>query len=358
MTFPAGAVELSIVIPVYNEAENLAHLFTRLETVLAALNEPYEIVCVNDGSSDATLPSLLAHRQRNSAIKVVNLARNFGKEVALTAGLEFASGAAVIPIDADLQDPPELIGELVAKWREGYDVVYATRRSRQGESWLKRWTARAFYRLVAKISDTPIPRDTGDFRLLDQRVVAALRQLPERTRFMKGLFAWVGFSQTSVLFDRQPRQGGISKWNYWKLWNFALDGITSFSLIPLKVWGYVGLVISALSLFYASFLVLRTLIFGIDVPGYASLMVAILFFGGIQLLSLGVIGEYLARVYEEVKGRPLYLVRDCYGFDPTNAPGPPLAVVSDHPSGTRHDSPGETRRDRPRPTLTEPTPRR
>ncbi|NJL00935.1 MAG: glycosyltransferase family 2 protein [Spirulinaceae cyanobacterium SM2_1_0] len=329
MALSTGKLELSIIIPVYNEAENLAHLFARLETVLQQIGEPYEIVCINDGSHDATLPSLLAHRHRNPAIRVVNLSRNFGKEVALTAGLDYASGAAVIPIDADLQDPPELIGELLGKWREGYDVVYATRRSRQGESWLKRWTARAFYRTVEKISDTPIPRDTGDFRLLDRRVVEVLKQLPERTRFMKGLFAWVGFSQTAVFFDREPRRGGRTTWNYWKLWNFALDGITSFSLVPLKVWGYAGLSISALSLLYASFLILRTLILGIDVPGYASLMVAVLFFGGIQLLSLGIMGEYLARVYQEVKGRPLYVVRDCYGFEASGVPVPPLALWDD-----------------------------
>jgi len=311
MKFP----ELSVVVPVYNEAENLESLFARLEAVLQELNTSYEIVCVNDGSRDETLPGLIAHHQRNPAIKIVNFSRNFGKEIALTAGLDYASGLAVIPIDADLQDPPELIGELVAKWREGYDIVYATRRSRQGESWLKRWTASSFYRTVERISEVPIPRDTGDFRLLDRRVVDALKQLPERTRFMKGLFAWVGFTQTSVLFDREPRREGLTKWNYWKLWNFALDGITSFSLIPLKIWGYLGLGIAVISLLYASFLILRTLIFGIDVPGYASLMVAILFFGGIQLLSLGIIGEYLARVYQEVKGRPLYLVRDAYGFD-------------------------------------------
>ncbi|NEQ67995.1 MAG: glycosyltransferase, partial [Symploca sp. SIO2D2] len=233
----------------------------------------------------------------------------------LTAGIDYAGGAAVIPIDADLQDPPELIEQLVAKWREGYDVVYATRRSRQGESWPKRFTARSFYRTIGWMSPVPIPRDTGDFRLLDRQVVEALKQMPERTRFMKGLFGWAGFKQTSVLFDREPRINGTTTWNYWRLWNFAIDGITSFSFLPLKVWSYIGLVISFLAFLYATFLVIRTLIFGVDLPGYASLMVTVLFLGGIQLITLGIIGEYLGRVYEEVKGRPLYLVRDSYGFD-------------------------------------------
>jgi glycosyltransferase involved in cell wall biosynthesis len=247
---------------------------------------------------------------------VINLSRNFGKEIALTAGLDHAAGQAIIPIDADLQDPPELIGEMIAKWREGYDVVYCTRRSREGETWLKRFTADYFYRIIGHLSQVTIPSNTGDFRLLDRRVVEALKQMPERNRFMKGLFAWVGFKQTALYFDRNPRFRGDTKWNYWKLWNFALDGITSFSLLPLKVWSYVGSIISLLSLLYAIYLVLRTLILGIDLPGYASLMVAILFLGGIQLIGLGVLGEYLGRVYEEVKNRPLYLVRERYGFAP------------------------------------------
>ena len=328
--FAQNSVELSIVVPLYNEESNIHYLFERLLVVLKGMKTTYEIVCVNDGSKDNTLMCLIDQHKSNPAIKVVNLARNFGKEVALTAGLDYATGAAIIPIDADLQDPPELIEKLVAKWREGYDVVYATRRSRQGESWLKRHSATAFYRTIGRMSRVSIPPNTGDFRLLDRRVVEALKQMPERTRFMKGLFAWVGFKQTSVLFDREPRFQGKTTWNYWKLWNFAIDGITSFSFLPLKVWGYVGLIISFLSLLYAAFLVIRTLISGIDVPGYASLMVAVLFLGGIQLLTLGIIGEYLARVYEEVKSRPLYLVRESYGFkrhQPTDAEGRSLDLT-------------------------------
>ncbi|MEQ9625278.1 glycosyltransferase family 2 protein [Coleofasciculus chthonoplastes] len=307
-------VSLSIVVPLHNEEPNLEYLFARLESVLTSLKLRYEIVCVDDGSKDNTLMYLIQHHHRNPAIKVVSLSRNFGKEIALTAGIDYASGAAVVPIDADLQDPPELIRELVGRWHEGFDVVYATRRSRQGESWLKRFTANAFYRVISSISSVPIPRNTGDFRLLDRRVVEILKRMPERTRFMKGLFAWVGFHQISIVYDRSPRYKGKTKWNYWRLWNFAVDGITSFTLVPLKIWGYVGLVLSLFAFLYAAFLMIRTLIFGIVVPGYASLMVVTLFLGGMQLLTLGIIGEYLGRVYEEVKRRPLYLVRDCYGF--------------------------------------------
>ena len=318
MSFPSNSVELSIVVPLYNEEANIDYLIERLLSALDPLNTTYEIVCINDGSRDNTLKLLIDHHNCNPAIKVVNLSRNFGKEIALTAGIDYADGAAIIPIDADLQDPPELIEQLVAKWREGYDVVYATRRSRLGESWLKRFTAKSFYQTIGQMSPVPIPPNTGDFRLLDRQVVEAIKQMPERTRFMKGLFAWVGYKQTSILFDREPRFGGKTTWNYWKLWNFALDGITSFSFFPLKVWSYIGLVVSFISLVYASFLIIRTLIFGIDVAGYASLMVAVLFFGGIQLITLGIIGEYLGRVYEEVKRRPLYFVRDAYGFKDNN----------------------------------------
>ena len=314
MTSPT-LIDLSVVIPIYNEGSSLEKLFERLLKVLEGLALNYEVLCVNDGSRDDTLTELVRYHQQNPCIKIINLSRNFGKEIALSAGIDFTEGQAVIPIDADLQDPPELIPLLMQKWREGFDVVHATRRTRQGETWVKRITAEAFYHTISTMTPIQIPANTGDFRLMDRRVVEAVKKLPERTRFMKGLFAWVGYRQTSVFFDREPRFMGQSKWNYWKLWNFALDGIISFSLVPLKVWSYLGLLISLLSLFYASYLVLRTIIWGIDVPGYASLMVAILFLGGVQLISLGVIGEYLGRVYEEVKARPLYLVRETWGLD-------------------------------------------
>lgn len=307
-------VQLSIVIPCYNEEPNIDYLFERLISVLEPLEMTYEIVCVNDGSKDNTLKLLVEYHQRNPAIKVVNFSRNFGKEIALTAGIDYTTGDAVIPIDADLQDPPELIGELIAKWREGYDVVYATRRSRQGESWVKKITAQSFYRIIQGLTSVKIPPDTGDFRLMDRKVVEALKQLPETNRFMKGLFSWVGYQQTSILYDRDPRFKGQTKWNYWKLWNFAIEGITSFSSKPLKIWSYIGVLISLISFIYAGFLVIRTLILGTDVPGYASLIIAILFLGGMQLLSLGILGEYLGRIHYEVKRRPLYLVRESYGF--------------------------------------------
>ncbi len=309
---------ISILIPMHNEESNLSYLFQRLETTLQKITPDYEIICVNDGSRDTTLQGLIEHHQRNPRIKAINLSRNFGKEIALSAAIDYASGQTAVPIDADLQDPPELIAEMIELWRQGFDVVYAVRQSRKGESLLKRLTAGAFYRCMHKLTPLEIPRDTGDFRLMDRKVIEALKQLPERKRFMKGLFAWVGFKQTSISFIREPRHQGKTTWNYWKLWNFALDGVTAFSVRPLKIWSYIGLMISVVSIIYASFLILRTVIFGIDVPGYASLMVAVLFMGGIQLVTLGIIGEYLSRVFEEVKSRPLYLVRDAYGFNQNN----------------------------------------
>jgi polyisoprenyl-phosphate glycosyltransferase len=311
-----GAVpELSIVTPAFNEAAGIDRFFERLSRVLERLALSYEIVLVNDGSTDDTLARLLEHRARNAAIKVINLSRNFGKDTALSAGLDYARGRAVIPIDADLQDPPELIEEMVARWREGYDVVFATRMRRPGDSWPKRMSARFFYRFFDAIADVSIPADTGDFRLMDRRVVDVVLRLPERTRFMKGLFAWVGFNQTAIYYEREERHAGGTKWNYWRLWNFAMDGITSFSSFPLKVWSYFGFVISLFAFLYAVVLAIKKLLHDVNVPGYTSLMVVVLFLGGIQLITLGILGEYMGRVYNEVKGRPLYVVRDLYGFD-------------------------------------------
>jgi glycosyltransferase involved in cell wall biosynthesis len=311
----AANVEISIIVPVHNEAAGIDAFFAQLIPVLEGLGTTWEVICVNDGSADTTLDLLVELHRRTPAIKVISLSRNFGKDVALSAGFDFACGAAVIPIDADLQDPPELIVPMVAKWREGFDIVFATRKRREGDSWFKRTTARYFYEIFDRITDVPVPHDTGDYRLIDRRVVDVLVRLPERTRFMKGLFAWVGFRQTSVTFDRQPRHAGDTKWNYWRLWNFALDAITSFSSLPLKIWSYLGVAISLFAFLFALFLAGLKIIRGIDLPGYASLMVAVLFFGGVQLISLGIIGEYLARMYSEVKGRPLYLVRDTWGFE-------------------------------------------
>jgi glycosyltransferase involved in cell wall biosynthesis len=312
---PYNSFLLSIVVPMYNEEKNIDVFFSQLLPVIAKLTSDYEIICVNDGSTDATLEKLLEYRQNNAAIKVINLSRNFGKERALTAGLDYARGDAVVPIDADLQDPPELIEEMIAKWKEGFEVVYATRNIRRGESLAKRIVTALFYILLNKISEIPIPRNTGDFRLLDKKVVKALCQLPESGRFMKGLFTWVGFRQTAVVFDRQPRYAGKTSWNYWKLWNFALDGFTSFSFLPVRIWSYLGVCISLLSLIFAIYFILLALIKGIDVPGYASLMVVMLFLGGIVLIGLGIQGEYIGRIFNEVKKRPLYFVCGEWGVE-------------------------------------------
>lgn len=303
---------LSFVVPCYNEESNIRVLYGRIVAVMALCPETWECVCVNDGSRDDTLSALMALQDQDSRVRVIDLSRNFGKEAALTAGLDHARGEAAIPLDADLQDPPELIPELVARWRAGYDVVNAVRLSREGESLLKRASAHAFYRVFNRVTKVPIPEDTGDFRLLSRPVLDALRQLPERRRFMKGLFAWVGFRTTSVSYHRAPRQAGQTTWSYVRLWRFALDGILSFSDAPLRIASYLGLVVSALSLLYALDLLVQTLLFGNPVKGYPSLMVAILFLGGVQLLALGIIGEYLARAYDEGKGRPVYIIRKTF----------------------------------------------
>jgi glycosyltransferase involved in cell wall biosynthesis len=311
-------LELSVVVPMFNEERNIEHFFEVLLDVMDSLEITYEIICINDGSIDQTLERLLSYHNDNSRIKIINLSRNFGKEAALTAGLRYASGKAVVPIDADLQDPPELIKTFIEEWRKGVDVVYAVRTKRHGDSFAKRFTANMFYSVINFFSKTPIPKNTGDFRIMDRRVVEVINRLPERTRFMKGLFAWVGFKQVAVYYDREPRYAGKTKWNYWKLWNYALDGITVFSTSALKFWSYLGMVISLLAFLYGGYLVSRTLIYGMDVPGYASIMVSILFLGGLQLVSLGIIGEYLGRVYSEVKKRPLYIVSEVYGIEEAN----------------------------------------
>ena len=306
---------LSVIAPAYNEQEVLAFFFVRMERVLNACAVDWEIICVNDGSRDATLAVLLHERARNPRIKVIDLSRNFGKEVALSAGIDAATGDMVLPIDVDLQDPPEVIPDFIAQWEAGYDVVYGLRASRGEDSLAKRISAKGFYRLFNLLSEIDMPRDAGDFRLMDRSVVEALKALPERNRFMKGLFAWVGFRQTGVAFDRPERAAGKTSWRYWRLWNFALDGLTAFSTVPLRLWTYVGGATALAAFGYAGFLVLDTLMHGRDVPGYASLMVAVLLSLGLQMLALGIIGEYLGRVFQEVKRRPLYLTRKSYGVD-------------------------------------------
>lgn len=305
--------KLSVVVPCYNEQEVLVAFYERTVRVVDGTGLDSEFIFVNDGSRDRTKEVLLGLRERDQRVKLVNLSRNFGKEIAMTAGIDFAGGDAVVVIDADLQDPPELIVPMIERWREGYDVVFATRTARDGETWLKRITARMFYRVVRGVTRIDIPENTGDFRLMDRKAVDALASLREHHRFMKGLFSWIGYSQTSIPYHRDARAAGATKWNYWMLWNFAIEGITSFSIGPLQVASYFGAVVAVFAFMYALFLVVRTLVFGVDVPGYASIMVTILFFSGVQLITLGVMGEYLGRMFNETKNRPLYLVKDIFG---------------------------------------------
>jgi glycosyltransferase involved in cell wall biosynthesis len=299
---------LCVVVPCYNEAEVLPEFHRRLTAAMDSIGAPWRVIYVDDGSRDGTRSIAEAMGAADPRVGVLGLSRNFGKEAATTAGLDHAIGDAIVVIDADLQDPPEVIADLVAVWRQGIDVVYAQRRVREGETWLKRSTARAFYRLMRDVGEVRLPPNTGDFRLMSRRAVDALGTLRERHRFMKGLFAWIGFPTRAVLYDRAPREAGTTKWNYWRLWNFAIEGITGFTVMPLKIATYVGLLIAVVAGIYGTIIVLRTLIFGSDVPGYPSLLAVVLFLGGAQLTTLGVIGEYLGRVFNETKQRPLYLV--------------------------------------------------
>jgi glycosyltransferase involved in cell wall biosynthesis len=319
---PAGErPTLSIVVPVLNEAAGLRAFWTRLSPVLAALALPAEVIFVDDGSTDETLAQLLSLRHADARVKIVSLSRNFGKEVALTCGLDHARGEAAVPIDADLQHPPEVIAELVAAWRAGNDIVIALRRDRATDGLTRRLASALFHRVFSGLASVPVTRDAGDFRLLARPVIDALRNLPERTRYMKGLYAWVGFRQTIVSYDVEPRAAGRSKWSLWRLWKLAVDAITSFSAVPLKIWSFVGFAIALAAFAYGGYFVVRTLVRGADVPGFASLIVMILLLGGLQLLSLGIIGEYLGRVYDEVKARPLYIVRRRIGFDADESGG-------------------------------------
>lgn len=309
-TFAGDTPLVSIVTPFYNESEGIEIFFRKMTEVLHGIpGYRFEIVCVDDGSRDDTLNKLINATQRYPGVKVVELSRNFGKEAALTAGIDAASGDAVIPIDADLQDPPELIPTLIERWRDGAEVVLAKRADRTSDSFLKRKTAELFYRTHNSISSVKIPENVGDFRLMDRVAVDALKQLPERQRFLKGLFAWVGYKTTVVEYVRAPRAAGTTKFSGFKLWELAVEGITSFSIAPLKVWTYVGAIGALITSTYALYIVLRTLIFGVDLPGYASLLVAVLFVGSLQLMSVGLLGEYIGRIYLESKQRPMYLVR-------------------------------------------------
>ncbi len=319
LTPPQPLPTLSIVTPMLNEEASIDAFLSRLCPILENTGLSWEIICIDDGSTDRTLERLREHHARDPRIKGLSLSRNFNKERALTAGLAHARGDAVIPIDADLQDPPEVIPELIARWQQGFDVVIAVRDNRDADTWLKRATANGFYRFFNRMSRLRIPENTGDFRLMSRRAVDEVLRLPERNRFMKGLFAWVGFPTATVLYRRAERVQGNSTWTYWRLWNFALDGITAFSTVPLRVWSYCGLLTSAAAFLYALWIIFCTLFTGIQVPGYASLMVVMLFLGGIQLMSLGVIGEYVGRIYQESKARPLYVIKEKVGLEDVTA---------------------------------------
>ena len=311
---------LSLVVPVFNEEESIDLYLDTVPPLMERDGFRFEIVFVNDGSRDNTLAHLLDRGALDRRLRIVNLSRNFGKEAALTAGIDHARGDVIVPMDIDLQDPPDLIEPFMARWREGYDVVYGVRTQRTWDTAAKRLSANWFYRVFNSMSPVRIPENVGDFRLVDRRAVEVLRQLPERNRFMKGLFAWVGFNAVGVPYERPQRAAGSSKFNLWRLWNFALDGVVSFSTAPLRAWFYVGVVIAAVSVLYALFIITRVLIFGIDTPGYASLLIAVLLMGAIQLLSLGIIGEYLGRLFLEVKGRPIYVVEGIYEGGDIQAP--------------------------------------
>lgn len=334
---------LSIVAPAYNEERNLPQFLAAIVPVLESIGEPFEIVFVNDGSRDNTLGLLAAAASQDRRIKVVGLARNFGKDIALTAGLQHASGQAVIPIDCDLQHPVELIPEFVAKWREGYDMVLGVRSKRDEEGVIRRSLSRAYYRVMRMMTSVEIPPNAGDFRLIDRKIIDVINQMPERHRFMKGIFAWPGFKVAAIEFQANVRANDTrSSWSFFKLWRFALDGLFSFSTAPLKMWTYIGMLVALGSLIYLAVTLVQKFLFGIDVPGYASLLVLLLFFNALSMISNGIQGEYIARIFEEVKGRPLYVVGKKFGFDDSpvatvSAPQPPAPAHAATPSS--HDQP-------------------
>ncbi len=309
------SAHLSVVIPFYNEVENVAPLFERLLPVLKAVAQSWEVICIDDGSEDDTHTALLDQRANETRIRILKLSRNFGKEAAVSAGLQACSGAQILLMDGDLQHPPETLKEMLEIQAGGIDVVYGLRRSRQTEGRLRSTLSSAFYRLFSGTSDVRIPADAGDFRLMSRRVVDALNALPEQKRFMKGLYAWVGFSQQAVLYEVEARRSGSSKWSISQLFGYAWNGVVSFSAAPLRMWSVIGICIAALAVAYAIWVIIETLVYGRVVPGYATLVVAIFFLGGLQLLSIGVLGEYIARIFAETKQRPLFIIEESSGFD-------------------------------------------
>lgn len=304
--------EVSLICPMYNEEDNVSIFLSTVSAVLEACTRSYEIICINDGSNDNTLQALIDKKPEHATLRILNLSRNFGKEAALSAGLSVASGEAIIPIDADLQDPPAVIEKLVAEWRKGFDVVLAKRVDRRSDHIAKRVSAALFYKFHNFISHQKLPENVGDFRLISKRVAAEIMKLPENQRFMKGLFSWVGFKTSTIEYERAKRHAGTSGFNAWALWNFALDGVTSFSTAPLRLWLYLGVVFSTLAFIMGAYIVLMTLFYGASVPGYTSMIVMILFFGGVQLTSVGVLGEYIGRIYLESKRRPSYIIEGEY----------------------------------------------
>lgn len=318
MIYPAirpDSYLISLVVPVYNEEENVVPFYERATQTLHLLQQPYELIFVNDGSRDYSVHLLAQLAEQDAHVKIVDLSRNFGKEAALSAGLDYALGEIVIPIDADLQHPPEVIPEMIQLWRQGYDMVYAARRSREEESWLKQTAARLFYKVINRLSAVDIPENAGDFRLISRCVLESIRHMREKRRFMKGMFSWVGFKQGCVYYETAPRYAGKTKWNYWTLWNLAMEGITAYSIIPLQASTYIGLLLACGSFAYGGYFLLKTLLYGNPVRGYPSLLVLMLFLSGMQLMVIGIMGEYIGRIYVESKNRPLYLVRHLLNFN-------------------------------------------
>lgn len=302
--------DLIILVPVYNEQESIELFFKAVEPELEKLGLDYGYLFVDDGSKDNTLEVLKAHAAKNPAVKYISLSRNFGKEAAMLCGLQHTHAKSVVPMDIDLQDPPAVIADFVAKWKEGYDMVYGVRADRTSDGFIKKLVSESFYKIHNIFAPRPLPHNTGDFRLLDAKVLAAIKKIDENTLFMKGLFNWVGFKSIGVQYTRPKRSAGATKWSYWKLWNFALDGIFNASTLPLRLWTYFGAVVAMLSFVYAAWIILKVFMYGKDVPGYASLAVLILFFGGVQLISIGVLGEYIGRIFAEAKRRPAYIINE------------------------------------------------
>lgn len=316
VTISAKCPDISIIAPMYNEEDSLPLFFdTVFKTMLSLEKYTYEIVCIDDGSTDSTFAVLEKYAQKHPQVKILKFSRNFGKEYGMMAGLKYCKGRAAIPIDVDLQDPPELIGDFIKKWEDGYDMVYGIRNDRSSDTFLKRWTAKLFYKIYNLTTRSPIPYNAGDYRLLDRKVIDAILGLRERNVFMKGIFGWTGFKSCGIKYVRRKRQVGSSKWNYWRLWNFALDGITASTTLPLRIWTYFGSLLSFMGLLYALYIIGRTIVYGVDVPGYASLLVFILLLGGVQMIILGILGEYIGRIFIEVKGRPLYIVEKKVNMD-------------------------------------------